>query len=307
MGHPSNPRLMNRVLDAVVHLRGIKGSTARDVLDFLRGTSKSTPRNLTMQVHRALKHAVNAGLLRHRSGRYKALFTLNPAPLKQSETEDNDGESLERMTTLDGVPSARRSSSDCRDENRGKRKKQHRDKRSKRSRSRQKRRRRRSGSRKEERPVEHMGKMRNLKYKEKVERDRSPRRRISESRMKADIGNASSFNRKRGKVKSRDQEYYSDLSDNSDYEDRKTRGRRKTPARQECKCSVTGKSRRSVSRNRSPQRQKSQEPQLKLSHDDVKNNKIDPDDRGNADRNDAPDQDIDKDRKPNNSGSGSSL
>lgn len=30
------------------------------------------------QVQRALKHAVNAGLLRHRSGRYKTLATLNP-------------------------------------------------------------------------------------------------------------------------------------------------------------------------------------------------------------------------------------
>jgi len=29
-------------------------------------------------VRRALKHAVTAGLLRHRSGRYKVLATLNP-------------------------------------------------------------------------------------------------------------------------------------------------------------------------------------------------------------------------------------
>lgn len=50
MVYPSNPRLMNRVLDAVVHLCDGKGSTARDVLDYLRQTSKSTPRNLTMQV-----------------------------------------------------------------------------------------------------------------------------------------------------------------------------------------------------------------------------------------------------------------
>ncbi|XP_076633121.1 uncharacterized protein LOC143347638 [Colletes latitarsis] len=306
MGYPSNPRLMNRVLDAVVHLCGTKGSTARDVLDFLRETSKTTPRNLTMQVHRALKHAVNAGLLRHRSGRYKVLFTLNPAPTEHSVTVDNDERVLEETSTPDGKQPTRRTSSDRAEQNRGKRKRQHRDKKRKRSRSRQKKRRRRSGSRKDDdRPMEHMGRTRNPKYKEKVERDRSPRRRI-----KADIGNASlsSSNRKRDKVKSRDQEYYSDLSDNSDYEGGRCRARRKTPARQECKCSENCKSsRRSVSRNRSPQRQQSQQLQPKHSRDDVKNNKMDPDDRRNVDREDPTDQNAEKDHEPNKSGSGSTL
>lgn len=49
------------------------------------------------QVHRALKHAVNAGLLRHRSGRYKAVFTLNPAPIKQSVNENNEQKSIIEM------------------------------------------------------------------------------------------------------------------------------------------------------------------------------------------------------------------
>ncbi|XP_076181178.1 uncharacterized protein LOC143153644 [Ptiloglossa arizonensis] len=311
MAHPSNPRLMNRVLEAVEHLCGAKGSTARDILDFLRETSRSTSRNLTMQVQRALKHAVNAGLLRQRSGRYKLLFTLNPASARQAAIESNNERTLKGMMMLDTEkPTVRRTSSDSREGNRGKgkRKSQHRDRKRKRGRSRQKRRRRRSGSSKEDVSLEHIGKVRNLKYKEKGERDRSPRRRISDSRLKADIGNASSSpsNRKRGKVKSRDQEYYSDLSDNSDYDDRKTRGRRKTPARQEVKYNENGKScRRSASRNRSPQRQQSQQLQPKHSRDDVKSNKTDSDDRGNVDRNDVPDQDTEKDREPNNSGSNS--
>lgn len=52
---------------------------------------------INFQVHRALKHAVNAGLLRHRSGRYKAVFTLNPAPIKQSVNESNEQKSIIEM------------------------------------------------------------------------------------------------------------------------------------------------------------------------------------------------------------------
>ncbi|XP_012057315.1 PREDICTED: uncharacterized protein LOC105620432 [Atta cephalotes] len=77
MVRPSNPRLMARVLDAVANLGDTRGSSAREVLSFIRHSNVSS-KNLTLQVHRALKHAVNAGLLRHRSGRYKALATLNP-------------------------------------------------------------------------------------------------------------------------------------------------------------------------------------------------------------------------------------
>ncbi|KYN23080.1 hypothetical protein ALC57_04864 [Trachymyrmex cornetzi] len=77
MVRPSNPRLMARVLDAVANLSDTKGSSAHEVLSFIRHSNVSS-KNLTLQVHRALKHAVNAGLLRQRSGRYKALATLNP-------------------------------------------------------------------------------------------------------------------------------------------------------------------------------------------------------------------------------------
>ncbi|KAL6256802.1 hypothetical protein P5V15_011741 [Pogonomyrmex californicus] len=77
MVRPSNPRFMARVLAAVANLGDTRGSSAREVLNFIRHSNVSL-KNLTLKVHRALKHAVNAGLLRHRSGRYKALATLNP-------------------------------------------------------------------------------------------------------------------------------------------------------------------------------------------------------------------------------------
>ncbi|EFN84591.1 hypothetical protein EAI_16366 [Harpegnathos saltator] len=80
MVKPSKPRLMARVLDAVVNLGDSRGSSAREVLAFIRQSNASL-KNLTLQVRRALKHAVNAGLMRHRSGRYKVLVTLNPAPI----------------------------------------------------------------------------------------------------------------------------------------------------------------------------------------------------------------------------------
>ncbi|KMQ87607.1 putative atp-dependent rna helicase ddx46-like isoform x2 protein [Lasius niger] len=93
MVRPSNPRLMARVLDAVINLSDTKGSSARDVLSFIRQSNVSS-KNLTVQVHRALKHAVNAGLLRHRSGRYKALATLNPAsvPTPPASKESTNGD-----------------------------------------------------------------------------------------------------------------------------------------------------------------------------------------------------------------------
>lgn len=89
----------------------------------------------------------------------------------------------------------------------------------------QKRRKRRSRSRKRDEP-RHIGEIRKLKYKEKGESVRSPRHKISNSRLEADIGNTSgSPNRKRSKTKRRNPSNYSDLSDCSDYEDRKAKGK----------------------------------------------------------------------------------
>ncbi|XP_043483260.1 arginine/serine-rich coiled-coil protein 2-like isoform X2 [Leptopilina heterotoma] len=77
MVRPSNPKLMARVLDAVAHLGETKGSSVRDILQFVKKGSNGPNRNLTMQVQRALKHAVTAGILRHRNGRYKNIISLS--------------------------------------------------------------------------------------------------------------------------------------------------------------------------------------------------------------------------------------
>ncbi|XP_071561092.1 uncharacterized protein [Temnothorax nylanderi] len=104
MVRPSNPRLMARVLDAVANLGDTKGSSAREVLSFIRHSNVSS-KNLTLQVHRALKHAVNAGLLRHRSGRYKTLATLNPNsvsnPPVSKEPATNNQKSEEKKSKPD--------------------------------------------------------------------------------------------------------------------------------------------------------------------------------------------------------------
>ncbi|XP_036145372.1 uncharacterized protein LOC105838192 isoform X2 [Monomorium pharaonis] len=104
MVRPSNPRLMARVLDAVANLGDTRGSSAREVLSFIRNNNISF-KNLTLQVHRALKHGVNAGLLRHRSGRYKALATLNPnvsaPPANNKEFATNGEKNEEKKSKFD--------------------------------------------------------------------------------------------------------------------------------------------------------------------------------------------------------------
>ena len=49
MVRPSNPRLMARVLDAVANLGDNRGSSAREVLSFIRHSNVSS-KNLTLQV-----------------------------------------------------------------------------------------------------------------------------------------------------------------------------------------------------------------------------------------------------------------
>lgn len=301
MVHPSNPRLMNRVLDAVAHLCDGKGSRAREVIDYLRQTSKSPPRNLTMQVHRALKHAVNAGLLRHRSGRYKALFTLNPAPVKQPAIEEknetsNDAANIfaEKQTapktkTVDDV--------DTEDQ-----RTKHRARKRRRSRDDPRRRKWRSGSRKRNSDLKQRGDKN--KTKRKGESSRTVKQRISNSRLATDIGHASrSTKRKRNSERLKDdQSYHSDPSE-SDYESRKTKVRRRTLAYQESKYKEGIKpSEGSTSRSCSLERQPSQQLHLKYSYDDAISDKRNADDA----RNDATHQGEEERQQPDDSGSGSS-
>ncbi|XP_067215832.1 arginine and glutamate-rich protein 1-like [Linepithema humile] len=104
MVRPSHPRLMARVLDALINLGDTKGSSAREVLSFIRQSNVSA-KNLTVQVHRALKHALAAGLLRHRSGRYKVLATLNPVSVSDPSTSkkpvSNDPKTEEKKINPD--------------------------------------------------------------------------------------------------------------------------------------------------------------------------------------------------------------
>ena len=72
----------------------------------------------SFQVHRALKHAVNAGLLRHRSGRYKAVFTLNPAPIKQPVNENNEQKFVDGTTMFGKQQTSSKSQSNDKEENR---------------------------------------------------------------------------------------------------------------------------------------------------------------------------------------------
>ncbi|PBC31757.1 arginine/serine-rich coiled-coil protein 2-like [Apis cerana] len=300
MVYPSNPRLMNRVLDAVVHLCDGKGSTARDVLDYLRQTSKSTPRNLTMQVHRALKHAVNAGLLRHRSGRYKAVFTLNPAPIKQSVNESNEQKSIIEMNMQQRPSSVKMIKED--NNNRRKRRKSRQER--KRKNNNQRKRKHHSRSKKIDELKKNISEIRKLKYKEN-ESGRSPRNKISTSKMRENIGNPSgSSARKKSDLRPRDSNNYSDLSDSSDYEDKKVKVTRKNMPTMCDEYKYEGnvkQNRRSISRNRSPQRQKSQ--QLHKYFNDI--NKTNKPNIADIEKNEEA-QEEEK-NEPNNSGSGSTL
>lgn len=79
--------------------------------------------------------------------------------------------------------------------------------------------------------------------------------------------------------------------------------RRRSPTRQEYKLDGTTKlNRRSASRNRSPQRQQSQQLELKHSSEDNEN-KLESDDHNNK----TAEEDIDNHHAPDNSGSGSTL
>lgn len=60
---------------------------------------------------------MNAGLLRQRSGRYKALFTLNPASVKQPVNETNDKKSVEGPAAFNEEQPSKKVNSDRRDKN----------------------------------------------------------------------------------------------------------------------------------------------------------------------------------------------
>ncbi|XP_012148548.2 uncharacterized protein LOC105663507 [Megachile rotundata] len=227
MVHGSKPQLMNHVVDAVVHLCERKGSTARDVLDYLRQTSKFKPRNLTMQVHRALKHAVNAGLLRHRSGRYKAIFTTNSVQNNERENENSDKKSVEETSKPDAQLSFERVNFNNKQNSGNREKERHTGKR-KRDHSSQRRQERLHKSERRQNPLKHVRKIQKLKYKETDGKDRLTRYNSPDRRVKEDFGNTSrsSSIRKSSKARRRDRKNYSDPSDSSNCKDKKARGKK---------------------------------------------------------------------------------
>ncbi|XP_017769818.1 PREDICTED: uncharacterized protein LOC108557695 [Nicrophorus vespilloides] len=68
------PRLLTHVLQAVADLREPQGSTVRKILDQVQtainiSNIRPKPRNVVMQVRRAIKHGIDNGVLKQRAGK----------------------------------------------------------------------------------------------------------------------------------------------------------------------------------------------------------------------------------------------
>ncbi|GLV35753.1 hypothetical protein CBL_01096 [Carabus blaptoides fortunei] len=92
-GKSRKPRLLSHVVKAVKNLKENKGSSAGRITDQVRTLLNNTkirpkPRNVVMQVRRALNHAVENGILLHRAGRYKVLRSRNIVPVDSLELCD---------------------------------------------------------------------------------------------------------------------------------------------------------------------------------------------------------------------------
>ncbi|XP_029161317.1 nucleolar protein 58-like [Nylanderia fulva] len=261
MVRPSNPRLMARVLDAVTNLGDTKGSSAREVLSFIRQSNVS-PKNLTVQVHRALKHAVNAGLLRHRSGRYKALATLNPTsvptPSANKETINDNQKTKEKKSKSDvKVPLADAESSSRRTQERKKTtsRQPNTRHRSRRNSSKVRRSRRSPYPRRSNKTVQNRKRrQRKRKYEDEEVEDQSSERYTLHGR---DNESPVPFNRKTKRSRVSKRELESDFSDESDRESDVNRKRvsrsSKALSRQPRRKETKEKRGRSASRARSPQ------------------------------------------------------
>lgn len=70
------PRMLPFVLQAVSDLKDVPGSTVRKILEQVHtaidiSDMKPKPRNVVMQVKKALRHAVENGVLKHKAGKYR--------------------------------------------------------------------------------------------------------------------------------------------------------------------------------------------------------------------------------------------
>lgn len=307
---------MARVLDAVANLGNTKGSSAREVLSFIRHSNVSS-KNLTLQVQRALKHAVNAGLLRHRSGRYKTLATLNPNsvsdPSASKEPAINNQKKEEKKSKPNVQPSIGDMESSRRTQQRKKRTSRRRS--SKHRSNKVKRKSRRSPYRQSIRQSNaaqnRKRRQRKRTYDEEFE-DQSSGQYILHGRNDSPVP----FNRrtKRSRVSKRKLE--SDFSDESDCDSdvsRKRVSRANVSLCQEPRCKETcARSRgRSVSRARSPQLLQRTVQARQHLIEEVENDRQQYDeDHVSMERNVVHQEirkDVERVREPNDSNSGSTL
>ncbi|KAM0734207.1 hypothetical protein ACS0PU_011678 [Formica fusca] len=325
MVRPSNPRLMARVLDAVMNLGDTRGSSAREVLSFIRQSNVS-PKNLTLQVHRALKHAVNAGLLRHRSGRYKTLATLNPASVSTppaSKESTNDDKTTEEKKSKSDVqaPIDKTESSSRRTQERKKRNTSRR--RSSRHRSSKARRRARRSPypRRSNTSVQNRKRQqRKRRYEDEDFEDQSHVHRCIGRYILHEKDDEPSvpFNRQTKRSRLSKRELESDFSDESDRESDVNRKRVsrsskplcREPRRKETRAKSRG---RSASRARSPQMPQQTVQPRQYSIEEVGNDgqQYDEDhestERDSAHQEAHEEEDVEGAREPNDSNSGSTL
>ncbi|GJQ65251.1 hypothetical protein Trydic_g7379 [Trypoxylus dichotomus] len=77
------PRMLPYVMQAITDLKDLNGSTTRKILDQINTAInllnvKPTPRNVVMQVKKALRHAVDNGILKHKAGKYRLNMDCKP-------------------------------------------------------------------------------------------------------------------------------------------------------------------------------------------------------------------------------------
>ncbi|XP_008206308.1 uncharacterized protein LOC103316131 [Nasonia vitripennis] len=94
-------RFLERVLTVISNLGALRGSSARDILNYLLSScaDKSSSRNLTLQLQQALKEAVIAGLLKLQGGRYKICSKSADAPPKLKSDEEEKSKLPPRQKT----------------------------------------------------------------------------------------------------------------------------------------------------------------------------------------------------------------
>lgn len=89
-GRKTHPRMLANVLKAIADMKDNRGSSIRKIVEQVAHGSPivnkagKKPRNVTMQVRRALRHGVNTGLLVQHAGKYRlGLDEADSLPVKE--------------------------------------------------------------------------------------------------------------------------------------------------------------------------------------------------------------------------------